>query len=500
MILRFLGPLLFVTCFLQAQHISYSDPEKDDNRKTDFEIIGRVAGNILVFKNTRSENAISIYSPDMRLVQRVPIVFLPQKFTNVDFVQYTDFFYMICEYQVKNIIHLTAIKMDGHAQKIGEPLDLDTTFVSGTNNGKIYTNVVSEDKQRLMAVKINSKNPKTFIFTTFLFNKDLELQDRHQINVMIREHGEMFTNFDLDNDGQLVFTRFARLGSGEYLSHISFVTKGPQADTFAIRDFGESDRIVDELKLKVDNYNKRYILSAFYYKQHRGNIEGLWTIIWDKVTDTKYKESVTVFNDDLRALAKSSESNMKMAFNDFFIKKIVAKKDGGYLLISEAEFTTTRGSSFNRSDYLYGPRTPINYSPYYDPYYPYPMYGNIGGTTNRYSAENIMVLSFDMNCNMEWSNVIQKSQFDDEGTNQLSYQTVNTGGELHFLYNQFEKRTLLLMDQTISPDGKVSRLPTLHNLDKGYSFMPRIGKQVGSNQIVIPCQFRNYLCFAKIDF
>ncbi len=59
---------------------------------------------------------------------------------------------------------------------------------------------------------------------------------------------------------------------------------------------------------------------------------------------------------------------MKMAFNDYFMKRIVPKKDGGYLLISEAEFTTTRGSAFNRSDYLYGPMSPIDYySPYYNP-------------------------------------------------------------------------------------------------------------------------------------
>ena len=61
------------------------------------------------------------------------------------------------------------------AQVIGEPVELDTTQVSGSNNNKIYTNLYSEDKQYLMAVKINTKNPKTFIFTTFLFDKNLEL-------------------------------------------------------------------------------------------------------------------------------------------------------------------------------------------------------------------------------------------------------------------------------------------------------------------------------------
>ena len=502
MYLRLLGLLLFLPVFMQAQHISYSEPESDDSRKTDFEIIGRVSGNILIFKNNRTDNAISIYGQDMKLVQRVALTFLPDRWSNIDFVQYPDFFYLLCEYQKKNIVHLIAYKMDGQAQRMGEPVELDTTLVSGSNTSKIYTNIFSEDKQRLMSVKINTRNPKTFLFTSFLFDKNLELLDRHRIPMLVQDHADYFANFELDNEGQLVFTRFARLGGGEYLNHVAFVIKGPQADTFAIRDIGADERVLDELKLKVDNYNNRYLLSAFYYKQRKGNIEGLYTVVWDKASDTKYKEAVTIFNDDLRVMAKSSESNEKMAFNDYFIKKIVVKKDGGYLLISEVEFTTTRGSSFNRGDYLYGPMSPIDYySPYYNPYSLYSPYNRYGyGQATRYSAENIMVLSFDKNSNLEWSNVIPKSQFDDDGVNQISYQTMNTGGELHFLYNQFDKRALLLMDQSISADGKITRLPTFHNLDKGYVFLPRIGKQVSSNQIVIPCQFRNYLCFAKIDF
>jgi hypothetical protein len=498
--LRLLGLLLLLPMLVKAQRISYSEPEQDDTHKTDFEIIGRVSGNILVFKNNRTANAISVYNADMKLIQRVELSFLPDKYVNIDFVQYPEYFYLLCEYQKKNIVHLTAYKMDGLAQRIGEPQELDTTQVNGSSNGKIYTNIVSEDKQNLMALKINTKSPKTYTFTTFLYNKNLELQDRHRLPMMVQDHADIFTNFELDNEGQLVFTRFARIGSGDYLTHVSFVTKGPTADTFAIRDIGAGDRILDEVKLKVDNFNKRYLITAFFYKQRRGNIEGLYTVVWDKTSDSKYKEAVTIFNDDLRAMAKSSESSVKMAFNDYFIKKVVVKKDGGYLIIGEVEFTTTRGTPFNRSDYIWGPMTPIDYySPYYNPYSPYNRYGM--GTVNRYDAENILVLSFDRSSNMEWSNVIPKSQFeDDEGSNQISYQTVNTGGELHFLYNQFEKRTQLLMDQSISADGKITRLPTFHNLDKGYTFMPRIGKQVASNQIVIPCLYRNYLCFAKIDF
>jgi len=276
-------------------------------------------------------------------------------------------------------------------------------------------------------------------------------------------------------------------------------------DSFAIQDIGTNDRALDDIKIKVDNNNKRYILTGFYYKQKKGNIEGLYVAIWDEPTDKKVKENVTLFNDELRGLAKSSEANLKMAFNDFFIKSIIVEKDGGYLIVSESEYTTSRGGLFNRWDYLYGYNSlasPVDYygSPYYSPYgynNPY-RYGN--NQLTRFNSENIMVMSFDRDGNLEWSNVIPKNQYDDESENLISHHTMNTGGELHFLYNQYERRTMLLNDQSISPDGKLTRNPTLRNLDKGYDFMPRHGKQISSNQIVIPCMYRNYLCFAKIDF
>src|ERR1700709_2260257 len=98
--------IFFLPLFLSAQHINYSEPEADDTRKSDFEIIGRVGGNFLVFKNNPTENAVSIYGPEMKLIQRVELGFLPDRFANIDFVQYPDFFYMICEYQKKNVVHL----------------------------------------------------------------------------------------------------------------------------------------------------------------------------------------------------------------------------------------------------------------------------------------------------------------------------------------------------------------------------------------------------------
>jgi hypothetical protein len=284
------------------------------------------------------------------------------------------------------------------------------------------------------------------------------------------------------------------------------VTKSPDSTQFSVNNVDIGPRLLDELKLKVDNTNKRILVNAFFYKERRGNIDGLYTLFWDKAGNSKISDTVLTFNDDLRNLAKSADGNRKYAFNDYYIKNITTRKDGGYLVVGESLYSSSRGNTFNRWDYSrWGSpwMSPMDYY-YWSPYYNYgrmpwgDRYG--GGNATRYYADNIMILSFNKEGGLEWSNVIPKSQYDDETDNNLSFQTLNTGSELHFIFNQPEKRALLLTEQSIGPDGKITRNPTLKNLDKGYEFMPRFAKQVSARQLIVPCLYRGYLCFAKIDF
>src|SRR5438270_4507519 len=87
-----LQPLLFIILFLAAfpflsaaQKITYSEPEREDSRRTDFEIIGKVGDNMLIFKNNRNDNAISVYNSEMKLLDRVKLDYVDDRWINVDF-------------------------------------------------------------------------------------------------------------------------------------------------------------------------------------------------------------------------------------------------------------------------------------------------------------------------------------------------------------------------------------------------------------------------------
>lgn len=504
---RLAAAILFIIVSISAgaQRIFYTEPERDDNRRTNFEIIGKVGGNILVFKNNRTDNDISVYNNEMKLIERVNLDYVDDRWINVDFVPFNDFAWMIYQYQRKNTVYCMGVKIDGTGKAITEPIELDTTRIGWAANNKIYSTIFSDDKSKIMVFKINSKNQKNFVFTTLLYNNDLQQQARHVMNMPMEERNDFFTDFLLDNEGDMVFGKFIRKNGSDYISDLRLVRKPATFGTFDIYDFKTTDKVLDEIKIKVDNTNRRYIFTALYYKQRRGNVEGIYSVIWDKSSLSVAKENSLPFNEELRKLAKGPDANLKLAFNDYFIKNIITKKDGGYILVGESMYTTARGSAFNRWNYFNfnnpwsSPLDYYYYSPYYSPWNsPWNRWGQNQAT--RFHAENVMILSFNSNNQLEWTNVIPKSQFDDENDVLISHQVMNTGGDLHFLFNLYERRTLLLNDHSIGADGKITRHPTLKNLDRGFEFMPRFGKQISARSIVMPCQYRNYLTFAKIDF
>lgn len=500
----FLFVLFFTAFAAQGQRIVYSEPDKDDSRRLNFEIVGKINGNFLIYKNIRNDNWITILDNDMKQVAKVEQDYLPDndRVLNVDFFAYPDFAYMIYQYRKRNIIHCVAAKIDGTGNKVGDLIELDTTQVSFGSDSKIYSTLMSEDKSKIMVFKINSKNKKLYMITTLLMDDKLSLIKKSRLTIEMEDRNDYLNEFQLDNDGDLVFSKFDRVNN-ENIGNAAFVVKYAQADSFMIKPLQGNKIYFDELRIKPDNFNKRVFITSFYFKQRRGNTEGFYFYIWDKVTGLAIVEDTVTFSEELRREARGN-SSLKGAFNDYFIRNIINRRDGGFVISSESYYTTSRGNTWNRWNYLYGSPymgRPLDYY-YYSPYYYNSYWGNrFNDNQNvRYQADNIVIMSFDKNGRKEWNSVISKEQFDDQTDELLSYQIMNTGGQVHFLFNNLEKRTQLLNDFSLAPDGKINRNPTLKNLERGYDFMPKYGKQVSARQMIIPCVYRNYICFAKLEY
>lgn len=506
-------PVILILAFLLSactgsfsQKITYSDPDRDDARTLNFEVLGKMNGKILVYKNYRDLHFISVYNTDMKMVDKVKLDFLTYRVLNTDFIQYPDFVYMIYQYQKRSIMYCMAVKLDANGKKVGDPVQLDSTDnINYSANNKIYSVINSEDKQRIMVFKINTRNDRMHLLTTSLFNKDLMLLKKTRLTINMPQRNDFMSEFTLDNDGDMVCVKASGTSSNDNINKISLITKPAMSESYTTADLKLSNIFLDDIRIKTDNINKHYVITSFLSKARRGNIEGLYYTLWDKVQNKEILNATTVFSEEFREDARG-QGNIKTAFNDYFLKNIILRKDGGFIVVAESAYTSSRGNTLNRWDYLYGSPywAPVDYYSWNSPigYYPWwrsSIYNNSNSLT-RYYADNIAVISFEPNGKMEWSNVIRKSQYDDNTDNFIGYGMLNTGDQLHFVFNVLEKRSMILSDQSISPSGQVDRNPTFKNLDKGYDFMPRHAKQIGARVAIVPCQYRGFTCFAKLEF
>jgi hypothetical protein len=486
-----------------AQKIVYSEPDDNDSRRMNFEVIGKVSGNFLVYKNTKNKNYISVFNNDMEQTSKEELDYIPSdKLINIDFFPYNNHTFLIYQYQQKKVVYCNAVKIDGSGKRVSEVITLDTSHIGSTGTNKVYSAISSEDKGKLMIFKINSKNKQQYILTTLLFDDSLSQLKRSSFVIKMEEEKDYLDEFTIDNEGDLVFVKITRNNNETIINSVLYY-KQAQSDSLLVAANQSEKTFLDEIHMKVDNVNKRYFLTSFYYTKPKGDITGFYFFVWDKNTKQPVLHNSIVLGEELRREAKGNNANVKTAFNDYFIRNIIIKRDGGFIINTESYYAVSRGNSWNRFNYLYG--MPYNsydyynmYSPYYSSWYSRDRYNNQQNV--RYNADNITILSFDKEGKLDWSNVIHKEQYDDESEDRISYQTINTGGQIHYMFNIEERRVLLLNDFTLSRDGQIVRNPTLKNLDKGYEFMPKYGKQVSSHQLIVPCYIRSNICFAKVEF
>jgi len=491
--------VFFVLCAMMnmatSQKLVYSEPEKNEARQTNFEIIGKYKDNYLVYKNYRATNTISVYNNDMKLVKNIPLDFMPDKIIEATFVAYSDYAFLFYQYQQKGVIRLMAVKLGAEGKNLTEPIEIDTTITGNNADNKIYSILPSEDKNHILAFRINTRNERRFVLKTLLFDKELTLQhSTSKLNLDMSDRTDFLTDFYLDNDGNMVFGKGIRMNQNANITKFSLIVKPAKKDSFDFKELVFDKVSLDEVKLKLDNFNNRYLFTSFYYPNRKTTIEGIANAIYDKNANDWVIRNTIPLDEQLREDARG-ENSIKTAFDDYFIHDITKRN-----------YKTNKGNSnkFNRWDMMNPYMTPMDYYRYggYGSPWGYGSPYGYGSSSNatRYHADNIMVLAFDKNGKMILSNMVTKTQFDDNTSNSISYQMINTGNGLQYIYNDNEARNVVLAYQTLNTEGRIIRNPTLKTLDRDYKFLPRFAKQVDRRLVIIPCMYRNSLCFAKLEF
>ena len=261
-----LGVVLAISLFHEqsfGQRIIYSDPEKDDNRRLNFEIIGRVGGNFLVFKNNRSRSWITVMDEEMMVTGKEELGYLPNadKTINVDFFAYPEHVWMIYQFERRNVVYCVAAKLDRLGKRVGDLIELDTTHVGFASDNRLYAVAGSEDRRKIAVIKINTRERGLYRMSAMIFNEKMDLIRKNQLFIPMEDRNEQLGDIEVDNEGSLVLTRFQRTFN-DNIAKASLLFLKAGVDTLMEHPLSIEGNWLDNLQLKIDNFNKRYILTS----------------------------------------------------------------------------------------------------------------------------------------------------------------------------------------------------------------------------------------------
>ncbi len=507
----FLTAILFAATITtaNAQTIVYSEIEKSDTRNANFEILGKFGENFLIYKNINRRQDVTIYNNDMTIREIVKLDFVSDKTSNINFVTYPDHFLMIWQFQRNNTIYCKAANMDGAGNIIGNVKDVDTTKVGLFSTTPSYDVTWSEDKKKILMYKVHSRNDEYHVALKIL-NDSLTTLDSTRFSASFNDRREAFGDIQIDNDGTILFTKERQNSRPEYINALELnFRKLFQTGYSTTAITLEKEQLIEDARVKIDNLNRQYLINAFAYKKNNGNVRGIFTALVVRDSFALTKTAINMFDDSL-IVKLSGRPDYRTAFDNFFMRNIILKKDGGFIIAAEEYYKQRRyGGAFDNGYGPYGYFNPYNryyssYSDYYlfnRGYYGY--YRPYDYNNSRdiiYNYDDIISFSFTKDLKLQWNSIINKTTSDVETDNFLSFSNMNAGAEIHFLFLQKDNNKQIISHHALQPNGEITRYATLKSRENGYYFMPRLARQTGSRQMIVPCVVRNNIAFAKIDF
>ena len=482
--MRKIGSLLLTLFFLNtlsAQEVLYSPSEKFDFRSGDYAVVGKVGNKLYTYRASTEGFFLDAYGDSMEHTATVVLDFFPKKIYETRFViSGSNIIVLYQSVEGTKVVQYAAL-LDEKGRLTKGPLQLSEakTGIFGPTRS-YFSSAVSEDKKNIIVYSAIDKREQIEFDGKWI---DENLTITHRTHVVYKGDGNEISHGEaiVGNDGMLYLPVYYPIGGKDFSDQLWLLSMPAAGGKFTAKDLPMDNKFVANAYMKLDNNNNRIYVGGFYSDKKNGNYIGALYAYYDIASGSFMNKKMLPF--DERLISATGERSKRHAFNDFNVKQLIVKNDGGFVLIAENYYVTTRSS----------------YSPawgYYSWYAP-----NMNSTVREYHYNDILTLSYDGNGTKVWDAFVRKEQYSQEdGGVFSSYALLNTGGTLAFLFNDFNTTHSRIQLATVDGDGKTNMRSFATEGNNDPDWIPRVGKQVSAREMVVPCVKRRQICFAKIVF
>jgi len=488
--IAFIVQLLFFSISLSsAQKITFSESEQIDNKNLAYEIIGKSNENLVIYKKINKTHYICFYDQEMKIIKNIELEKIPPNALKLNFVNSNECLLIIFQYIKNNKIYCDAVRYFYDNQTIKWDGNLLQTKNEIFSNEDRFIVSVSENKKSILIYKLES-NQKKYILDSKNYDNNLNVIDSCHYDFSYSSTKDYCSDLIINNEGDYFFAKQTKKKFLDNYETLEILYHHIHSDSLISIPVPLQNNYINPVLLKSDNLNKNLIFNSFYLSEIKDNVIGLFsaTIKPDKKIITKIK--FNFFGDSLRMSVRSLLRN-KYRLDNLQLQSMILKKNGGFALLAEDIFSEVQYTNFNNSNNL------STTNSYYNGSY---LGNNQNNRVTKYNYNDILIMNLDSSLSMSSYNVINKTQFDFDDENHLSYFFMNTGKEIQFLFSDNYNKTNIVNNLSLYPNGEITRHATLKNVDKEFEYMPKFAKQIGTYKLVLPFLYQKKLGFAKVEW
>ncbi len=510
--------LFFGLQFCIAQSYTIANIEKTDKEEMQYEVLGKVGNHYWIYKNIDGIATIVQYNDQMQIVKQNDLAFV--KTTNlsgIEFVTYPDRVFVFYQFQNNTTVYAAVATLNSDGNLIGKPTVVDTANGIRSGQGaKVFNLLQSDDRQKMVLFSVNTTHANSIKVRTVVLNTNFEITNQGEISINAQNKKSSLSDFALDNNGNLFCLRnVTQANQAPAVSLLYLAASGKEVMESPVVNYS---LLLDDIRLKIDNKNGQVILNSFYATSKKGNIEGLFSYVWDINLRKEVSSNSSRFTDAARSVV-SRKRNLKDAFDLFYLSNISTQADGSFVAVAEAAESYSNRSAFSRWDYYYGGAfySPFMFNYWNRPFGFYPWarfgwsspfmynrwmnpYASFGYPSVTYDANSIALLSFDKKGNLQSIKTIDKKQSDQNVDQFIGFGTIDNEDGTTFVYHQKQKGMHQLVINTLTKNGQLVKGNALVLNEKNYDWMPKMLKQVGNQEAILPYQYKSRIGFAKIKF
>ena len=466
-----------------AQEIFYSKESKFSFENSDISVLGWSGDRLYTYRASREGYFLDAYNDSMRLLATVALDFFPKKIYETKFVSYDNQIIILYQAVQNNYIVQYAAKLDDKARLLERPMVLDSVKAGWFNSDrKYYSYAVSNDKSKIMVFGLGNRKEKLITFNALLLDKDLNLLTSSQPGIN-RDLDINLGQSLLGNDGTLYLSAYSEENAKRFSSNAWIFSLSPDGQSFKNLPLPLETSYISGMFIKLDDAKNILYTAAFYSERKSGNLDGVFYGLFDARSNTFATTKLLPFDSKIRDAV--DERNKKKAFNDFQVRNIIVKNDGGFVLVTESYYMSVRNHYANN----YGYYSRYSYNP------------GMNRSTREFYYGDVLAIGYNAAGERSWYNFIRKQQYSQEDEGMFSsFAFLNSGATLAFLYNDFSatKSTLNLA----ALDGNGSLQFKKLNMGKVVvgDWITKMGKQTDATELVVPVLRKNTIVFARLNF